>query len=233
VVVGADGLRSVVRASLFGDAPPRYSGETCYRGVARFRPAEPHVLREVQGRGRRAAVCTIDEDLVYWWAAMVAPEGERDDPKARRAHLREAFRGFAFDFPAALEATEEDAILRHDLCDRPPLPYWSRGVITLLGDAAHPTTPNLGQGACMAIEDAVLLARLLAASGPAEAFAAYEAARVARTSAIVQRSLLFGKAGQLRAPLAVWARERLTRAVPAFALRRALEDQMRPWVSLG
>ena len=226
-VVGADGLRSAVRASLLGEERPRYSGETCYRGVARFRPAEPHVLREVQGRGLRAAVCTLDEELVYWWAALVAPEGERDDPRARRGYLLERYRGFAFDIVDALAATDEGSILRHDLSDRLPARSWSRGAVTLLGDAAHPTTPNLGQGACMAIDDAVLLAELLAARPPAEAFIAYESARMAPTSSIVGLSLAAGKVGQWRAPLAVRARELVYRALPRAVFDRALEDRLR------
>lgn len=225
--VGADGLRSVVRASLFGEERPRYSGETCYRGVARFRPSEPHVLREVQGRGLRGAVCTLDEELVYWWAAMVAPEGARDEPLARRGYLLERYRDFGFDLVDAVAATDEGAILRHDISDRPPARSWSRGAITLLGDAAHPTTPNLGQGACMAIDDAVLLGELLAAHPPGEAFATYESSRMAPTSSIVGLSLTAGKLGQWRSPLAVRARELVYRAFPRTLFSRAIENRLR------
>lgn len=232
-VVGADGLRSVVRTSILGAGRLRYSGETCYRGVARFRRAEPHVLREVQGSGLRVGVCTLDEDLVYWWAALVAPEGQSDAPRERRAYLLERFRDFAFDTVGAIEATDEDAILRHDLCDRAPVRSWSRGRVALMGDAAHPTTPNLGQGACMAIEDAVLLGELLATSSPEEAFVAYERARAARAASIVGRSLLFGKVAQWRSPMAIRARELAWRAVPEVALRRELEGQLRPSVALA
>lgn len=232
-VVGADGLRSVVRAAILGDEKPRYSGETCFRGVARFARPEPHVLREIQGPGLRAAVCTLDDDLTYWWAAHVAPEGERDDPKARRAHLLDRFRGFAFDVVPALEATDPHAILRHDLYDRPPVRSWSRGFVTLLGDAAHPTTPNLGQGACMAIEDGALLGKLLADHEVKEAFSIYEKARIERTSSIVRRSLMFGKLAQLRSPIAVRLREMVNRAIPRGVLRRAMEEQMRGSVGAG
>jgi len=179
----------------------------------------------------RAAVsarrCTLGEELVYWWAALVAPEGERDDPRARRGYLLERYRGFAFDIVDALAATDDGSILRHDLSDRPPVRSWSRGAVTLLGDAAHPTTLNLGQGACMAIDDAVLLAELLAARPPAEAFTAYESARIAPTSSIVGLSLSAGKLGQWGAPLAVRARELVYRAFPRAVFDRALEDRLR------
>src|SRR5690606_25859489 len=109
LVIGADGLWSSVRASILGEQRPVYSGQTCYRAVAELAPEEPHTLREVAGRGLRCAVCALDEGRVYWWATRAAPEGERDDPLERKALLAELFRGFAFGFPQALEATEPGA----------------------------------------------------------------------------------------------------------------------------
>lgn len=224
LVVGADGLRSVVRATLFGDAPPRYGGDTCYRGVAPLAVDDLHTLREVQGPGQRCAVCVLAPDGVYWWAAIAAPEGERDDPPARRAYLLERYRGWPYRITDAIAATPADAILRHDLYDRPPLDGWSRGRVTLLGDAAHPTTPNLGQGACMAIEDAVVLARALVDERDhAAAFAAYERERRARTGRIVELSRRFGRVGQWRHPAAVWVRELMARVTP----RRLVEAEVR------
>lgn len=96
-----------------------------------------------------------------------------------------------------------------------------------LGDAAHPTTPNLGQGACMAIDDAMLLGELLATRPPLEAFATYELTRMAPTSSIVGLSWAAGKLGQWRAPLAVRARELLHRVVPRAVFSRAIESQLR------
>ena len=194
LLVGADGLHSVVRAHLFGARAPDYAGETCYRGVADIAPPQLQTIREVQGPAQRGAVCVLGRERVYWWAAMPAPEGEVDDPMRRRDFLLERFAGWPFGIVEAIAATRPDAVLRNDLYDRPPLPFWSRGRITLLGDAAHPTTPNLGQGACMAIEDAVVLARSLRQhDGHATAFAAYEAERRARTSKIVGLSRRFGE----------------------------------------
>ncbi len=228
LVVGADGLRSAVRASILGEAPPRYSGETCYRGVADFRAADPHMLREVQGRGLRCAVCALGPSRVYWWATERGPEGHEDDPSARKAHLAAAFEGFAFDFPDALAATDPAAILKNDLYDRPPARSWSRGRVTLLGDAAHPTTPNLGQGACMAIEDAIVLSRALAAhpGDHAAAFAAYERARMPRTSRIVSQSRSMGRIGSMKSPIAVAMRNLAFRLTPGFVMDRAMRAQI-------
>jgi 2-polyprenyl-6-methoxyphenol hydroxylase-like FAD-dependent oxidoreductase len=253
LLIGADGLRSVVRASLFGDEPPRYSGETCYRGVAPLATTEDHALRkalrEVEGPGQRCSVTVLDPERVYWWAAMRAPEGqpdvepdgerdvepdvERDDPGARRAFLLERYRGWPYHITDAIAATPAEAILRNDLYDRPPRSSWSRGRITLLGDAAHPTTPNLGQGACMAVEDAMVLTRALVRLAPERryddherVFAAYEAERVARTSKIVELSRRLGRLGQWRNPVAVRVRELLARLTPASALERMVRQQI-------
>lgn len=228
LLVGADGLRSAVRAALWGPAAPRYSGETCYRGIADVAPPELGVLREVQGPGQRAAVCVLDERRVYWWATLVAPEGETDDPLARRDLLLRRFAGWPYGVEQAIAATAPAEILRNDLLDRPPLRRWSAGRVTLLGDAAHPTTPNLGQGACMAIEDAVVLTRelLVHAGDHAAAFAAYEAARHRRTDRIVALSRRFGAIGQWRHPALVALREALVRMTPASLLERTLRDQI-------
>lgn len=227
VVVGADGLFSAVRASLFGDAPPRYSGETCFRGIAEHDAREPDMLREVQGHGRRCCVAPLGDGRVYWWATERAPEGREIPEAERKPHLRAAFEGFAFGFPEALEDTAPEAILQHDLFDRPPIARWSKGSATLMGDAAHPTTPNLGQGACMAIEDAVVLTRcLVEAETPAEAFATYEAERRDRCYRIVKQSRLFGRVGSWSNPVAVWMRETLNRMAPASAVQRTLREQL-------
>lgn len=227
LLVGADGLRSTVRAALFDASPPRYAGETCYRGVAELAPPELQTIREIQGPGQRCAVCVLGERRVYWWAAMPAPEGEQDDPRARRDFLLRRYAGWPYGIVEALAATPVDAVLRNDLYDRPPLARWSADRVTLLGDAAHPTTPNLGQGACMAIEDAVVLARMLATHGDhAAAYAAYAAERRRRTAKIVALSRRFGAVAQWRHPALVWLRERAVRMTPTALLDRTVRAQI-------
>lgn len=228
LLIGADGLRSAVRAALFGEQAPLYSGQTCYRGVARMAHREPEVLREVQGpKGLRCAVCALDRERVYWWATRPAPEGERDEPGERRVFLRNLFCDFNNGIGEALEATAAEAILRHDLYDRDPIERWSRGRVTLLGDAAHPTTPNLGQGACMAMEDAIVLARALSRRSPIEAaLGEYEAQRRPRTSQVVRMSRRLGQIGSWRNPVAVFLREVMTRVTPASTMEDILREQI-------
>jgi 2-polyprenyl-6-methoxyphenol hydroxylase-like FAD-dependent oxidoreductase len=227
IVVGADGMHSVVRAALWGESPPRYSGDTCFRGVATLRPRDANLLCEIEGVAQRCSVAAIDADRVYWWCAYGWPEGDTIEPAARKRALLDRYRDFAGDILPAIEATPDEAILHNDLYDRDPIATWSRGRITLLGDAAHPTTPNLGQGACMAIEDAFVLARALAhESQPTRAFAEYERTRLGRTRDIVLRSRRFGDMFRWRNAAAITMREWMVRATPAFVMRRMMREQI-------
>lgn len=220
IVIGADGLRSVVRASLFGASEPRYSGETCYRGLADFAVADTGMLREVQGRGLRAAVHPLDDRQVYWWAARRAPAGLLESAEQRKEVLTRLYDGWHFGFPEALAATPADTILKNDLYDRPPLRPWSKDRVTLLGDAAHPTTPNLGLGGCMAIEDGLVLARSMAQHGGnyPPAFRQYEQERRRRTTRVVRMSHWFGRVGSMTSPAAVRGRQLVMRLTPAPAM---------------
>lgn len=226
LIVGADGLHSVVRAQLHGDTKPTYAGYTAWRAIVAF-PHEGLLPGESWGAGARFGRVPMSDGRVYWFATRNAPEGVQNDGDAKE-ELLEVFGSWHDPIRALIRATDEHAILRNDIYDRPPLRSWSRGHITLLGDAAHPMTPNLGQGACQALEDAVVLARCLRnePTVPA-ALAAYEAARRQRTSAIVLRSRRIGSVGQWSHPFAVRARDTLFRMMPPAAQAKQLERVLR------
>jgi len=139
--------------------------------------------------------------------------------------LLELFKDWHPPIQAIIKATDPDVILKHDLYDRRPLKNpWGEGPVTLLGDAAHPTTPNLGQGACQAIEDAYVLAQQLrSAPDIAAALRQYEAKRIPRTAYITNLSWRIGKIAQLQNPIACWIRNKLLRTVPFSIQRRQLE----------
>ncbi len=234
VLVGADGLHSTVRASLFGQKEPRYAGYTSWRAVAR---PEGELLPwgqgfETWGRGARFGCAHIGEGRVYWFATRNAPKGEKDGPPGspdgpKRA-LLELFRGWHRPVEALVEATEEAEIRRDDLYDREPLKRWGEGRVTLLGDAAHPTTPNIGQGACLAVEDAVVLARCLGeqrdgTGGVAEALRRYEGLRRERAAKIVRISRRLGRIGQLENPALRRLRDLVLKAAPSGAYLRQVE----------
>lgn len=206
-VVGADGIHSVVRAALFGPEPPRYAGYTAWRGICP-RPSSVEVgsIGEWWGRGKRVGVVTIPGDRVYWFAVENSPPNLRAADE--REHLAKSFAGWAKPAEELFAATPPDRVIRGDILDRPPTRVWSKGRVGVIGDAAHPTTPNLGQGGCMALEDAVVLARHFAGtSGPARAWAAFTAERAPRTGSVVRESWTFGRLAQKRGRLTCWLRD--------------------------
>jgi 2-polyprenyl-6-methoxyphenol hydroxylase-like FAD-dependent oxidoreductase len=208
LIVGADGIKSVVRTAVIGpEKPPRYAGYPCWRGLCPRPPGMTAGLTgEWWGRGRRFGITCLPGDRVYWYATANAPSGERGD---EAAILAKAFAGWAEPVPELIATTPPGAVLRNDCIDRPPNPTWVNGRLVLVGDAAHPTTPNLGQGGCMAIEDAVVLARQLRGTGPlADRLAAFVAERYPRTTAITKESWKFGAMGQWQGRVSCWVRDR-------------------------
>lgn len=228
-LVGADGLRSRIRVALFGETEPRYAGYTSWRGVAAHGGRVPDgYATEMWGRGRRVGYVGIGFGEVYWFAVQDAPPGGQDAPGRARETLLERFGDFADPVRALLEATPEEAIVRTDICDRPPLDGWGRGRVTLLGDAAHPMTPNLGQGGCQAIEDAVVLGECLAAAADVEAgLRAYESRRAARARFFVEQSRSVGRIAQASGRVACALRNAAFRMLPQAMLERQIVSAQR------
>ena len=208
-VIGADGIHSCVREALFGRVELRYAGYTCWRGVAPV-PGPLGRGRAVErwGPGLRFGVVPIAEDATYWFATATAPAGGGDGPDPR-AELLERFVDFESTTRALIEATPRAALMRNDIYDFAPLRAWTQGRVTLLGDAAHAMTPNLGQGACQAIEDAAVLADAVARDGAVLGLKRYESARLARARGFVRNSERFGKLAQLHPSWLRWLRDRL------------------------
>jgi len=224
LLVGADGIRSQVREHLLGPQPLRYSGATCWRGISDIpAPAGAGVLVERWGPGGlRFGWVPISSEKSYWFATANTAAGGRDgdDP---RAEMVRRFSEFAAPVPQLLAATAK--IIRRDLWDLQPQNTWTRGRITLLGDAAHAMTPNMGQGACQSIEDAVILADALASRpGDPQALLDYETRRKPRARGFVDRSWTLGKIASWTHPGARWLRDFAFRhLVPRALQTRALE----------
>jgi 2-polyprenyl-6-methoxyphenol hydroxylase-like FAD-dependent oxidoreductase len=171
----------------------------------------PGISSETWGRGRRFGMLPIGNGRVFWYATYNCPAGGQDQAGERKSRLSRLFQDWREPIEQLIEATDEGAILRNDIFDRRPVRHWGSGRVTLLGDAAHPPTPNLGQGACQALEDALVLAGCLADQRePVAALHAYEARRRMRSAAIIEQSSLFGKIGQWEQPLLCSLRDGLT-----------------------
>lgn len=205
VVVGADGVHSVVRSALFGEVAPEFSGCVAWRGVIRAKGLPPHLRDPIGtnwiGPNGHVIQYPLRRGELINFVGIV----ERDDWQVESwntagtsAECLQDFAGWHPDIATLIKAI--DTPMKWALMLRPALSQWSRGQVTLLGDACHPTLPFLAQGACMAIEDGLVLGRALAAHEDiGTALAAYEAARVSRTSAVVDGSA--ANAGRFHNPL--------------------------------
>jgi 2-polyprenyl-6-methoxyphenol hydroxylase-like FAD-dependent oxidoreductase len=215
LVVGADGLRSAVRTSIWPDAlPPRYAGYTAWRMVVPPVPVDGSA--ESWGRGERFGYAALPDGHVYCFAVANAPEGARGEGLAG---LRRRFGSWHNPIPALLEAADESGVLHDDLYELPRLPAYTAGRVALVGDAAHAMTPNLGQGACQALEDAVVLAQSADARGGLET---YDRLRRKRTQMIALRSHRIGVVAQWESPAAAHWRNNALRLLPPSSFARSL-----------
>jgi 2-polyprenyl-6-methoxyphenol hydroxylase-like FAD-dependent oxidoreductase len=230
LVVVADGIRSRNRAALGLDTGLRYAGYTAWRGVT----ARPLDLRgaagETWGRGQIFGVVPLPDDRVYWFGTMTTPEGTAfpDEYEA----VRQRFMGWHEPIQACIEATPPERVMRHDIYDLArPLASFARGRTVLLGDAAHAMTPNLGQGAGQAIEDAATLALLLRGAGTTgldAALARYSTLRQKRTKTLMLRSRMAGRVAQASGPMVIGLRDTALRLTPG-AVMGALSRRLAAW----
>lgn len=230
LLIGADGIHSTVRAQLFPDACLRYSGQTCYRGIANTTlPAGLHpVCREIWGGANRFGFSAVDEESVYWFAPVSAPARQKLTEDII-PFLGNRYRAFPAPVPALIRNTKPEDVFLTDLYDLAPLARYWQGRVVLLGDAAHAMTPNLGQGGAQAIEDGVALARQVACnSDPTLAFHRYQRQRRPRARRLVQQSWWMGQIAHLRPHWLRRGRNLLLQRLPSRLAQARLHDLYTP-----
>lgn len=224
VVIAADGIHSAVRRQLFPACRQRSSGQVCWRGICR---ADTGPWRgrgtEAWAPGMRFGIVPIAAESIYWFAVVNQKPGI-DWAKLTKEELMETFRPFARPARELIESTPASQIIYNPLNDLEPLPQWFFGRSALLGDAAHATTPNMGQGACQAIEDAYVLAQCLSSWPYGDAFAKYQARRKARADSIVRQSRRLGRIAQLDSPVLGRLRNRVMSLMPSSLAIRGLRN---------
>ncbi|MFE9097499.1 FAD-dependent monooxygenase [Streptomyces sp. NPDC007264] len=230
LVVAADGIHSAVRRALFPAHPGVvYSGFTTWRLTFPLPGAEvaPH---ETWGRGRLWGTQPMKDGTVYAYAAALAGAGERAPDGDERAELVRRFGDWHDPIPAVLAAARAEDVLRHDVHHiAEPLPAYHAGRVALLGDAAHAMPPLLGQGGNQAVEDAIVLAHAVRrprsdeGTPTADGLAAYTAARLPRTMAIVRRAVGTARLDLMRSRPGIVVRDALisgvSRVAPTLLLR--------------
>lgn len=201
VLLAADGIHSKVRQKLFPQSRTRYAGQTCWRGVASMElPVEyRYQAKEAWGKRLRFGFAAIAPGEVYWYAVSKASQGGKDDPQYLKRYLADSFNTFHPLIPDIIAQTPINKIIRSDISDLRRLDSWHQGPVCLLGDAAHATTPNLGQGGCLAVEDAYYLSRSLAATSELHsAFFTFEQQRRHKVDSIVNLSWQLGQLAHSR-----------------------------------
>jgi 2-polyprenyl-6-methoxyphenol hydroxylase-like FAD-dependent oxidoreductase len=225
-LVGADGLRSQVRRQLLGDGDPIYLGSTIWRGILSSGAMALELGHGVNwvGRGSEFLAFYVADDRIYWACVTKEPKGERPGPGGHKRDVEDRFGDWVAPVPALIAATDEAAILRNDMYDRPPARRWSRGRVTLVGDAAHPMTPNSGQGACQALEDAVALGESLTrVPDLTEAFKLYERRRLRRANRVVAAARQATRGVQIDNPLLCTLRDTFASLLPRWLVLRMLD----------
>ncbi len=222
-VIGADGTRSVVARHLNGALRDRYVGYTAWRGVADC-TIEADFAGETVGPGIEFGHVPLGSGLTYWFATERMPEGQ-SSPDGELAYLKAKFARWADPVPAVLDATDAADVLRNDLYDRDQARQWSRGPVLVVGDAAHPMRPHLGQGGCQGLEDAALLARFAdGVDDLAAAFARFAAFRRPRVRALVRESATLGRIVNMRPAVLSALASRASALVPEVVLTRHIAD---------
>lgn len=230
VLVGADGIHSTIRAQLYGKSPPRYSGYTCWRSAVKLSHPllMPSIYTQLYGPGSTFGIFAIGDAGLSWYGTKVTPKGGDAGPgPQRKKEATDTFSGWYEPVRAVIEATPEAAFVRQDIYDRVPVESWGTGRVTLLGDAAHPTTPTLGQGGCMAIEDAVVLARNLV-EGPdvVSGLRRYVELRKPRANGIVRQARRHGVFYHAANPTVRILRDAFFRTAPIAIALREVEKLM-------
>ncbi|WP_370333509.1 FAD-dependent oxidoreductase [Mycolicibacterium hippocampi] len=212
-VIGADGVNSMVARVLNGPLSSRYVGYTAWRGVAAHR-LDPALAGETMGAGAEVGHVPLGPDHTYWFATERLPQGFAA-PGGDHAYLAQKLASWADPIPRLIASTDAADLLRNDLFDRVQPERWARGAAVLVGDAAHPMRPHLGQGGCQALEDAAILARFITLSADLPtAFDRFGRFRRRRVRPLVRESATIGRIVNLRPSFLSGAASRATALIP-------------------
>jgi len=215
VVIAADGIKSVVRNQLFDRSQIRDTKQICWRGVSKVSLPKDYNNKAIEawGKGKRFGFVQINDQDTYWYAVVnESLINQHDD------NLHDLFSDFNNDVLNIIGNTSDDTIIKNRIIDLKPIYTWYSEKVCLLGDAAHATTPNLGQGACQAIEDAYLLAELYQEEKPIEnVFKEYQNLRIKKAHEIVNSSWRIGKMVHFENSFLIYSRNLLMRCIPKSA----------------
>ena len=221
LVIGADGIHSNVRKSIFKNTELRDAKQVCWRGISKARIDKKYKkeLNEIWGKGNRFGFVHITPEEVYWFGLI-----NKDEFKSKDKDLQQIFSDYPQTVKNIIAETDKKEILFNEIWDLKPIDKWYNGNVCLLGDAAHATTPNLGQGACQAIESAMALSICLKEEKNIEtAFSKYQLIRKEKANYVTKTSWLLGKMAQSNNSIICILRNVITKLTPKFITEKQSE----------
>ncbi len=218
VVIGADGIHSNVRKSIFKNTELRDAKQVCWRGIASIKLGNKYKteLNEIWGKGNRFGFVHISENEVYWFALI-----NKNKFNNKEVNLLNVFSNYPELVKNILSNTDKTDIICNEIWDLKPIEKWFKGNVCLLGDACHATTPNMGQGAVQAIESAMALSICLKEERNINtAFLKYEKLRKGKANAIIKTSWLLGKIAQTDRSILCILRKIMFKMTPKFIIEK-------------
>lgn len=221
-VLGADGLNSIVRQKMFPNNSIRNANQICWRGVTEYKlPLKfRNELNEAWGKSERFGFVQISENKVYWYA-LTSFRKNKDEFSINDLH--QYFSSYNSVIRDIINSTKKEQINTAEISDLKPTNTWFKENLCLIGDSAHATTPNMGQGACQAIEDAFVISECLDKYEIGQAFAEYQKLRLPKAHQVVKTSWLIGKMAHLTNPILIGLRNQILRLTPTSVNRKQNE----------
>lgn len=222
LIIGADGINSIVRQNIFPNYEIRTTNQICWRGIASYNlPQEfKNELNEAWGKSARFGFVQIAGNSVYWYALKAFKKSPNE---FSIDHLTDYFTDYHSVIQDLIKSTDKAQINTAEIADLKPTFNWFKDNVCLIGDAAHATTPNLGQGACQAIEDAYVLSECLAKYDMNQAFSTFQKLRLPKAHQVIKTSWMVGKMAHIQNPVLRGLRNLTLRLSPASVNRKQNE----------
>jgi 2-polyprenyl-6-methoxyphenol hydroxylase-like FAD-dependent oxidoreductase len=222
IILGADGLNSIVRQKILPNNSIRDANQICWRGITEYElPIKfRNELNEAWGKSERFGFVQIAENKVYWYALK---SFKKNANEFSINNIEQYFGDYNLVIKDIIKSTKKEKINTAEISDLKPTNIWYKEKVCLIGDSAHATTPNMGQGACQAIEDAYVLSECLSKYDTNKAFEKFQELRLPKAHQVVKASWMIGKMAHLSNPLLISLRNQMLRLTPTSVNRKQNE----------